>query len=290
MDRSCWLDASGPPVPEPDVRLDDTRGNRTSSTESEDGDQSRCNTLAGHTKIFLKCKLRADPRAHLEGLNRRPASPAGRHACGIGNSGPDGRPCPVPCPDTAVAHARHANAGRPADRPHCNTSLGDASVEMASRTPSTSTADAGGCGEAALESARISGDAGHSPREVRTPDRSSRGAERLFRSATPFTRSPTSLHPYPYTEPRKPPSTHRTRAPVAPPNWFPLWPPPTYGVHQRIQGLLQSGIGLAQRLATAPRASKPNADALLRMGLPVRQLSSARRDGVPRQSRSRRYH
>ena len=165
LDRSCWLDASGPPVPEPDARLDDKRGNRTFSTESEDGVQSRCNTLAGHTKIFLKCRLRADPRAHLEGLNRRPAYPAGRHACGTGNSGPDGRPCPVPCPDTAVAHARHANAGRPADRPHCNTSPGDASVEMASRTPSTSTADAGGCGEGALESARISGDAGHSPRE-----------------------------------------------------------------------------------------------------------------------------
>jgi hypothetical protein len=63
---------------------------------------------------------------------------------------------------------------------------------------------------------------------VPTPGRSSRGAERLFHSATPFTRCPRFLHP-PYTEPLKPPSTHRTLAPLVPQNWLPFSPPPTDG-------------------------------------------------------------
>jgi len=95
-----------------------------------------------------------------------------------------------------------ANAGRPAGRPRCSTALGDAADGTAARTPSASTADAADDAGPALEPLNTSDHAEAGPREVLTPERSSRGAERRFRSAALFTRSPQILH-----GPTTPPST-----------------------------------------------------------------------------------
>src|SRR3990172_1976358 len=218
--RACGslpIAASGPHAPARAARPGGTRTNRTAARESVDGDRNRCNSPAGHTKIFGENPVGAAPRAPQEPPNPQPRLPraapgsrrttpsrpppqprtrtarGGEPARGTAGSGPAGRPCPVPWPHIVAGHARHANAGPPADRPHCNTAPADASAGTAARTPSTGTADAADA--AALEYAKISGHAGAGPREVRTPKRSSRGAERLFRSATPFTRWLGRLHP-----------------------------------------------------------------------------------------------
>jgi hypothetical protein len=211
--------------------------------ENADGDRNRCNSPAGHTKILGKNLLGADPRAPRELKNPQswllgaapgnrcttPSKPltqprpctarAGEPAGDTAGSDPADRPCPAPWPRTAAGHARHATAGPPADRPHCNTAPADASAGTTARTPSTGTADA--ADDDALEYAKNSGHAGAGPREVPTPKRSSRGAELVFRSATPFTRWPSPLHLHPDREPLKPPSTDRTLAPVAPRKWSP---------------------------------------------------------------------
>ena len=189
--------ASEPLAPARDAKHGGTRTNRISARASEGGDQSQCNSLGGNTKIFWKCLLGADPRNPRE----RPARPntpvvppADEYAPDTGGSDSDGRSCSAPWPDTAVGHARHANAGPPAGRPYCNSASADALVGTASRTPSTSKADAADDAGQALEPGHTPGHAEVGPREVPTPERSSRGAERLFRSATPFTPWPSLLH------------------------------------------------------------------------------------------------
>jgi len=213
------LVASGPHVPARAARHGGTRGNRTSVTGNAGEDRNRCNSQAGCTKIFLKTALRADPRARPKRRNRPPglvaldtrrdarrsetlrvcreSRVADGNAPDTGGSAGNGRPCSAPWPDTDAGHATHANAGPPAGRPRCNTAPADASARTASRTPSTNTADA--ADDAGLEYATLSGHAGAGPREVLTPERSSRGAEPRFRSAALFTRSPRPLHGPTYT-------------------------------------------------------------------------------------------
>jgi len=221
----CTIAASEPHVPEHAATHGGTRTNRISAMENEGEDQSRCNSPAESTKIFGKSPLGADPRALREWSNRH--RPADEPAPDTGSSGSDGRPCSVPWPDTAVGHARLANAGPPAGRPHCSTASADASTGTASRTPSTGKAAAADDTGRGLEPVRTSEHAEAGPREVPTPERSSRGAERLFRPATPFTRWPSSLHLHLYTGPLKPPSANRTPAPLVPRKWSPPSPPPT---------------------------------------------------------------
>lgn len=169
--------ASGPHVPAPAATHDGTRTNRISARENEGRDQSTCNSPAGSTKIFWKSLLGADPRSTCGRPNRAKTPSGDAHAHDTGGSGPGDRPCPAPWPHTAGGHARHANAGPPGGRPHCNTAPADASVGTASRTPSTSTADAADDAGQTLEPARTSEHAEAGPRERPTPKRSSRGAE-----------------------------------------------------------------------------------------------------------------
>jgi hypothetical protein len=218
--RTCGsrpIAANGPHAPTRAARPDGTRTNRTAAGENEGGDQSWRSSPAGHTKIFWKSRLGADPRTRREPQNPQPrlldAAPGSRHMTpprplppsgpctalagepdgDTADSDPDGKPYPAPWPHSVAGHARTATAGPPAGRPRCNTAPADTSAGTVARTPSTGSADA--ADDAALEYARISGHAGAGPREVPTPERSSRGAERLFRSATPFTRWPRLLHP-----------------------------------------------------------------------------------------------
>lgn len=195
--RSRPLAANAPRAPARAARPAGTRTNRTAARESEGGDQNRCNSPAGNTKIFWKCRLGADPRAPREGPN--PPHAVDGPAPDTGGSGPDDRPCPAPWPRTAAGLARPATAGPPAGRPHCNTGPADASAGRAAHSLSTNTADA--ADDAGLEYANISGHAGAGPREVPTPKRSSRGAEDQFRAATPFTRWPRLLHLDSHREP-----------------------------------------------------------------------------------------
>lgn len=254
--------ASEPHALPPAATHGGTRMNRISVKGNAGPDQSRCSSRAGHTKIFYKSELGADPRARPErlirwspqwldrkidrsncprimptGLNLPPA-PAGPDACDIGGSAPHEQPCPPPWPDTVAGHARIANAGPPAGRPHCNTAPADVLAGTAARTPSTSTADAvDDAGQfhrgqdsrwRTLEHWHTLDHAEAGPREVLTPKRSSRGAERLFRPATLFTTCLSSLHPGPNREPPKPRSNYRNMVPLAPRNWYPLSPPPTF--------------------------------------------------------------
>jgi hypothetical protein len=189
--------ASGPHVPGRAARLAGTRSNRTSATGIAGGDRNRCNSPADCTKIFLETALRADPRARPQKPDRPPGPVADDNAPDTGGSADNGKPCLVLWPDTDAEPATHANAGPPAGRPRCNTAPADASVRTPSRTPSTGTADA--ADDAGLEQGKISGHAGAGPREVRTPGRSSRGAELAFRSAMPFTRWLCALHGPTYT-------------------------------------------------------------------------------------------
>jgi hypothetical protein len=204
--------ASEPHVPARAATHGGTRMNRISSGENEDRDRNRCNSPAGNTKIFWKWLLGADPRKPRGRSNRH--RPAGEPAPDTGGSGSDGRPCCGPWPDTAVGHARLANAGPPAGRRHCSTALADASVGTASRSPSTGTADAADDTGRGLEPSHIPGHAVASPRELRTPKRSSRGAEPFIPLRDAF---------YPLAKPLAPPpllrnhsNRHRLIAPWLP--------------------------------------------------------------------------
>jgi hypothetical protein len=234
-DGASTIVASGPHAPAHAARHGGTRMNRISATENEGLDQSRCNSPAGNTKIFWKCLLGADPR--------KPRGRSNRHrlvdepAPDTGGSGSGGRPCPDPWPDTVVGHARLANAELPAGRPHCNTALADDPAGTASRIPSTGTIDAeDDAGQVrrrrdspwrSLEPCPIPGHAEAGPRELRTPKRSSRGAERLIPLRDAFYRKAPPPASRRYTEPLKPPSANRVLAPVVPRKWLPLSPPPT---------------------------------------------------------------
>jgi hypothetical protein len=184
--------ASGPRAPAPAAMHDGTRTNRISATGNEGLDQSRCNSPAGNTKIFWKSLLGADPRAPWK-WSKRPYA-VDEPAADTGDSGSGGRPWLAPWPDTAAGHARPANAEPPAGRPHCNIVPGDDPAGTASRIPSTGTTDGEDDAGQGLEPCPIPGHAEAGPRERRTPKRSSRGAERLFRSATPFTLQLRLLH------------------------------------------------------------------------------------------------
>jgi hypothetical protein len=219
--------ASEPRAPARAARLGGTRTNRISARENEGRDRNTCNSPAGNRKIFWKWLLGADPRARWKWSDRPHA--ADEPAPDTGGSGSAGRPCCGPWPDTAVGHARLANAEPLVDRPRCNTVPADGSAGTASRTPSTGTADAAGTAGEGLERSDTCRHAEAGPRERLTPERSSRGAEPFIplRDAfLPAGENPCT--PAPATEPLKPPSSHRALAPVAPRKWLPHSPPPTF--------------------------------------------------------------
>jgi hypothetical protein len=218
--------ASEPHAPAHAATLGGTRMNRISAMENGDRDQSRCNNPAGSTKVFWKSLLGADPRAPWEWSNRPHA--VDEPAPDIGGSELYGRPCSGPLPDTAVGLARLANAGPPVGRRRCNTASADASAGTASHTPSTSTADAADDTGRGLEPSHIPGHAEAGPRELRTPKRSSRGAEPFIPLRDAFLPAgETPCTSTPATEPLRPPSAHSTVAPLVPPKWSPRSPPPT---------------------------------------------------------------
>ena len=65
---------------------------------------------------------------------------------------------------------------------------------------------------------------------------------------------------------------------------------PGCGIDQRIQGLLQSRIGLRQGLTTATRIANPDRDSVIRVGLAMRQFANARHDRIASQARGGRDH
>jgi hypothetical protein len=65
---------------------------------------------------------------------------------------------------------------------------------------------------------------------------------------------------------------------------------PGRGIDQRIQGLLQSRIGLRQGLTTATRIANPDRDSVIRVGLAMLQFANARHDRIASQARGGRDH
>lgn len=163
FDGGNTIVASEPRAPTRAATHGGTRMNRISARENEGRDRNTCNSPADNTKIFWKWLLGADPRARWKWSDRPHA--AHEPAPGTGGSGSAGRPCCGPWPDTAVGHAKLANAERLVDRPHCNTVPADGSVGTASRTPSTGRADAADDTGRGLEPSHIPGHAEAGPRE-----------------------------------------------------------------------------------------------------------------------------